>query len=210
MSALELLGVGVILGLSAGIAPGPLFALLVVETVRHGSPAGLRVAIVPLITDPPIILVTLLLLGSLRETGPLLGLVSLAGAALLLHMGIGHLRSHGLPEAAGAAPAGALRRAIAVNLLSPHPYLFWLSVGGAYLAKAMPIGASAAVLFLAGFYACLVGVKLVLALLIGRSRALLGGRAWVVLLRLTGALLCALGIGLLLDGIVLFGLADGS
>jgi len=206
MSAQELLGVGVILGLSAGIAPGPLFALLVAETLRHGSPAGLRVALAPLITDLPIILVTVFLLSALRETTTLLGLVSLVGAALLLHMGIGHLRSRGLPNTVGTVPAGGLGRAIAVNLLSPHPYLFWLSVGGTYLAKAMQIGESALILFLAGFYACLVGTKLVLALVIGRSRALLDARVWVFLLRLTGALLCLLGIGLFFDGIALLGL----
>ncbi|MFA6111330.1 MAG: hypothetical protein WDA75_21445 [Candidatus Latescibacterota bacterium] len=38
---------GLLLGLSAGVAPGPLTALILSETLRHGRAAGLRLALVP-------------------------------------------------------------------------------------------------------------------------------------------------------------------
>ncbi len=48
--------VGILLGLSAGVAPGPLLTLVVSETLSGGVGAGVRVALSPLLSDLPIIL----------------------------------------------------------------------------------------------------------------------------------------------------------
>ena len=62
---LEFLSSGILLGLAAGFAPGPLLVLVISETMRHGIRAGLKVSIAPLITDVPIILVSLIVLNRL-------------------------------------------------------------------------------------------------------------------------------------------------
>ena len=51
---------GAALGLSAGFSPGPLLTLVLTETLHHGVKAGIRVALAPMITDAPIIVLTLL------------------------------------------------------------------------------------------------------------------------------------------------------
>ena len=56
---MEFLFIGLLLGLSSGISPGPLLTLVIAETLRYGLGAGIRVAITPFITDLPIILLTL-------------------------------------------------------------------------------------------------------------------------------------------------------
>ena len=56
------LSAGLLLGLSGGLAPGPLLTLVASETLRHGARAGISVALAPLLTDAPIILATLWLL----------------------------------------------------------------------------------------------------------------------------------------------------
>lgn len=53
---------GILLGLSGGLAPGPLLTLVASETLRHGARAGVRVALAPLLTDLPIVLATVSLL----------------------------------------------------------------------------------------------------------------------------------------------------
>jgi threonine/homoserine/homoserine lactone efflux protein len=65
-----------------------------------------------------------------------------------------------------------LRQAVLVNALSPHPWLFWATVGGPLLVEAGDESAALAVAFLAGFYAMLVGAKVGMAGLveIGRRR----------------------------------------
>ena len=63
---------GATLGFASGISPGPLTTLVVTRTLERGLGGGLRVAIAPLITDAPIVLVSVLLfsvLPPLLETG---------------------------------------------------------------------------------------------------------------------------------------------
>jgi hypothetical protein len=71
---------GAFLGLSCGLAPGPLLALMLAQTLRHGPREGCKIALAPLIIDAPIILVTLVLAAKLAQLRPLLGGVALAGA----------------------------------------------------------------------------------------------------------------------------------
>jgi len=70
------LTIGLILGLSAGIAPGPLLTLVISETLRHDVKAGIRVALAPIITDAPVIILTILLSASLSEFNVILGGIS--------------------------------------------------------------------------------------------------------------------------------------
>ena len=56
---------GFSLGLSAGLAPGPLLALVIQRSLHGGLTSGLRVALAPLITDLPIVILALLLVGRL-------------------------------------------------------------------------------------------------------------------------------------------------
>ncbi|MDY0351510.1 MAG: LysE family transporter, partial [Desulfobulbaceae bacterium] len=93
---LYFLTVGTVLGLSAGFAPGPLLALVISETLRHGIPAGVRVALAPIITDLPIILLTLLVLAKLSAFHNILGALSLAGGLFLLILAWQSLRPRGI------------------------------------------------------------------------------------------------------------------
>ena len=68
-------------GLSGGLSPGPLLALVVAETLARGRRAGFAVAAAPLLTDGPIIAATVLLLGRIESSEPALGIVNLAGGA---------------------------------------------------------------------------------------------------------------------------------
>lgn len=166
-------------GLSGGLSPGPLLALVIAETLTRGRRAGLAVAGAPLITDGPIIGVAVFLLGRIQDSGPALGLVNLAGGALLASYGFAGLRA-ATPEIDEAATSrsawGSLGKGVAVNLLNPSPYLFWLTVGAPTLLAAYDKGLAAAGCFLAVFYLGLVGSKAALAVLVARSRDVLGGR----------------------------------
>ena len=64
---LRAVGTGLLFGASAGLAPGPLLALVVAESVRGGTGCGIRVAAAPLLTDTPIVIGSVLLVGALRR-----------------------------------------------------------------------------------------------------------------------------------------------
>lgn len=199
------LAMGLILGLSAGLAPGPLLTLVVSETLSHGLGAGLRVALAPLITDLPIVLAALFLMGSLKDYHLVLGLISMAGSLVILNMGVGNLRTTGaLADSTGSIPR-SLSRGIMVNLLSPHPYLFWISVGGPFFAKAWDTAPANALAFVLVFYLLLIGSKAGLAWLTARSRSFLSGRAYVWTMKALGLMLCVLAVILALEGLELMG-----
>ena len=191
---------GLSLGLGAGVAPGPLLALVIRSTLQDGVAAGVRVAFSPLVTDVPIILVAVLLAASLPEAA--LGVLGIAGGAFVVWLGIEALRDEpaAAEAAAGAAvPQRSLLRGAVTNALSPHPWLFWVTVGAPILAQG---GVADAVLFLCAFYLLLIGSKVLIAVTLGAGRERLArGRGYAILLRASAVLLLATGVLLTVEGV---------
>jgi threonine/homoserine/homoserine lactone efflux protein len=204
----DFLSAGIFLGLAAGFSPGPLLALVVTETLQYGWRAGIRVALAPVITDAPIIAVFFLVLKNVAH-GPLLGAITLGGAVFVAYLGISTIRAGKRLPGYSDEPPKSLRKAIVVNALSPHPYLFWASVGGPLLVRAAETRFFCGIAFLGGFYGFLVGSKVFLALLAGRSRSFFQGSAYAWTLRLLGLLLLIFAFCLLREGISLFQGAAG-
>jgi threonine/homoserine/homoserine lactone efflux protein len=203
---LAFLTTGIILGLSAGIAPGPLLALVISETLQHDVKAGVTVALAPIITDLPIVIITLLILGKLSGFHSVLGIISIIGGCFILYLGIVNIRTREVHLEINASPTRSLQKGILVNTLSPHPYLFWFSVGGPTMIKAMNKGLLPALAFVLSFYVLLVGAKIVLAQLVGRSRFFLQGNKYILTMRLLGLILILLAGFLFKDGFYLLGI----
>jgi len=190
----------IMLGLAAGLAPGPLLALVMAESLRGGAASGVRVALAPLLTDAPIIALSWGLAGSLDPQSPWLAALSLVGALVVAQLGLAQLRAV-LPETRSAAASGVLRRAAAVNLLNPHPWLFWITLGGPLLAAASNESLWLAVAFLFVFYLLLVGSKVVLALLTARWGRGLTGIGYRRVCNVLGLFLFVFAIRLGWDGV---------
>lgn len=183
---------GIALGLYAGVSPGPLLVLTISETLRHDMAAGMKVASAPVVTDLPIILVTVLVLSRVSGFHGVLGGVSIAGGCFLLYLAFGCIRTRGLEMQVERGRTGPLARGILANALSPHPYLFWITVGGPTIIRAGREGLAPPLAFLAGFYLMLVGSKMTLAVLTGRFKSFLSGRAYRFIMGLLGAMLAVL------------------
>ncbi len=196
---------GSLLGLSAGIAPGPLLALVVSETLAHDVRSGIRVALAPVISDLPIVLVTLFILSKLSDFHFVLGIISLVGGGVILKMGVKGVCTSGVVLDRGNKGSGSLSKGVIVNILSPHPYLFWISVGAPTMTKAMAVNTGSAMAFVASFYLLLIGSKVGLALVVGQSKAFLKGRVYVFTMKCLGGALCALALILFKDGLGLLG-----
>src|SRR5262245_51179384 len=89
----------------------------------------------PFLTDLPIIAFAVVLAAALPEAA--LAALGIAGGAFVVCLGVEALREEPAPVAAAAgeagasasAAAGSLRRGAIVNLLNPHPWVFWIAVG---------------------------------------------------------------------------------
>ncbi|MGC9323466.1 MAG: LysE family translocator [Desulfomonilia bacterium] len=185
---------GVVLGLSAGLAPGPLLTLVIVETVRHGTRAGIKVSFSPLVTDVPIVCASIFIISRISEFMFALGIVSLFGAVFVAYLGVESLRVSGIDMHEDRATEHSLMKGVITNFLNPHPYLFWISVGAPMIVEGWGKDIFSAGLFMIAFYVLLVGSKVMLALGAGQARAFLLGRAYTVCMKILGGLLviCAL------------------
>ena len=180
---------GASLGLAAGLAPGPLHALVFTSSVQRGFGAGARVAVAPLLTDLPIVTFAVLAVGALPSG--VLPVLAAAGGAFIIFLGTGSIRRVGSPDA--GVPMSDLWSGVVANALNPHPWLFWIGVGGPLLVDAWRTGPGRAAALLAGFYALLVGTKLAMAFVFARAGDRLGERARRRAVIAGGALLIGLG-----------------
>jgi threonine/homoserine/homoserine lactone efflux protein len=159
---------GLTLGFSAAAQPGPFQAYLLAQSLRNGASRTLPVALVPLVSDPPMIAVVLAVLA--QVPAGFLRVLHVAGGAIVLWLGAVTLRAARRAQAAAPGAPGAPRgfwRAVLVNLTNPNAWIFWSLVGGPVLARGWRESRPAALLFLAGFYVFLTGGNVALVLAAG-------------------------------------------
>ncbi len=190
------------LGLGAGITPGPLSSLVIHESLRNGWKSGACVALAPPVADVLVVGLVLMVLVQLPLAG--FSVLSLIGGCYVCFLGGETLRTPAptrLAEEGTGSVWLSFRKGLLVNLLNPHPYIFWLTVGGPLVTDNarhdawLPI-----VVFLLGFYGCLVGSKVLIAVLVHGGRARLQGRGYRIALRLSGVALLLFGLLLIWDG----------
>jgi threonine/homoserine/homoserine lactone efflux protein len=202
---LEFLSAGILLGMAAGFAPGPLLVLVISETLRHGIKAGLKVSIAPLITDVPIILVSLLILNKLSEFNPILGCISIFGGLFILYLGYESLKTKGVELNLSSVKTSSFRKGVITNALNPHPYVFYMTVGAPIIYRSISQHILYTVSFVGSFLLLLVGSKVILAMLVERSRTFLKGHLYIWVMRILGVLLITFSIFLFRDGFELLG-----
>lgn len=163
------LGIGIALGLGAGIAPSPLLGLVLANSLRRGFGSGLLTSFSPLFTDLLIIGTSLTLLQIMSAR--MVATLGIVGGVVIIGLALDSLvvarRRDPVPRSA------AMRRVVSesafANLFNPHPWLFWLTAGGALLSTAYDNSPAAAAWFLVGFFGALLGVEVVCARIVSSS-----------------------------------------
>lgn len=204
MTFWQALGLGIGLGIGAGVTPGPLLGLIIAETLRGGWRAGMLVALAPPLGD--VVVVSLCFLVLVRLPEGVLPLLGIGGGLYILFLAWETFRTVApfppAKESSLGDPRRSFSRGLIVNLLNPHPYIFWLTVAGPLVARSYHQSAFGSIIaFVCGFYGCLVGSKLVVALLIHSGRARLQGRGYQIALRASGGLLLIFGLMLMWGGV---------
>lgn len=143
-----------IIGLSGALMPGPVLTVAISETTRRGFWAGPLIVLGHAILE--ITLLALLILGfaDLITKPGLLGVVGIAGGAVLLWMsfdmlrGIRHLRldlSGGKNAWGGPVVAGIL-----TSLANPYWIIWWATIGLGYVIISMEFGFTGVAVFFMG------------------------------------------------------------
>lgn len=200
--SLEFAAYGTLLGVSAGVSPGPLSTLVISHTLQHGAKEGMKVAVSPILTDLPIIALGLLLFTNLADLNMALGLVSFFGFLFISFLAWQSVTFQPVEIEFKAVAPRSFTKGMLVNFLSPNPYVFWLGVGVPMVLDAYQSGIVPPIVFALCFFVLIIVSKGLLAVLVGRSRSLLRGAAYIWVMRSLGLLLFGFALKLLYDGLV--------
>jgi threonine/homoserine/homoserine lactone efflux protein len=196
--------VGLSLGIALASAPGPVQAVLLGEAVRGGVARGFRALAGANLTFGFLLMCLALGLSLAPPSGPLLRILKIGGGVLLLWFAAEGLRSAqqtgGAPEERRGLPPAA-RGALAV-ILNPGGWLFLGAVASPLFAEATHQGGTAnSLLAVAALMTGLaIGDGAVVFLGVGVRRT--GERVGLWVRRILGFVLAALGLWLLMDGVI--------
>lgn len=197
---------GIIFGLSSGLTPGPLFALVISETLRHGKSGGIKIAIAPLLTDLPIVLSTIFILSRLKEIDFVLGIISFFGSIFIVYLAYESIAFNASNIKVWELKGQSVRKGVIANFLNPSPYIFWLAIGAPTVVDAFGKSVLSSFLFIFGMYFFMVGAKIMIAILTAKSHFLLRSRNYVYIMRTLGVILIIIAIVFIKNGFQYFGI----
>ena len=186
---------GVTYAFAAAVQPGPFQSYLISQTLSIGWRRTLPAAFAPLLSDGPIIVLTVILLS--RIPGWLINVLQCAGGIFLLSLAVHAWKTWKNFDSENinhpASSRKTLIEAMLVNFLNPAPYLGWSLVMGPLLLKGWRESTLNGIALLLGFYATMVLSQMGIVLLFARA-----GKLGVQVNR---ALLCLSAIGLMCFGL---------
>jgi len=183
------------------MAPGPLLFLVISETIKGDKVNGILIALSPILTDLPIIIATVYGLKAIGDVQTILGILSIIGALFLVYIGVQNLRLVQPASIDNRNYNNSLKRGVITNLLSPHPYIFWITIGAPTFIKASAQSGSAPYLFVAGFYLLLVGSKIGVALLTTSAKDFLHSKMYMLIIKLSGIIIIILAVFMGIEGL---------
>ena len=123
-------------GLVAGINPGPLGVFVIHQTMSRGFRSGLFASCVPIVTDLPIVVIVALLTLKLGELDWFVAVISIIGSLYLAVIAYRIFESPGeFDTDAEEIPSVDWLAGVKMNFLNPVPYIFWGTVGSAYINR---------------------------------------------------------------------------
>ena len=186
---------GITYAFAAAVQPGPFQSYLISQTLSIGWRRTLPAAFAPLLSDGPIIVLTVILLS--RIPGWLINVLQCAGGIFLLSLAVHAWKTWKNFDSENinhpASSRKTLIEAMLVNFLNPAPYLGWSLVMGPLLLKGWRESTLNGIALLLGFYTTMVLSQMGIVLLFARA-----GKLGVQVNR---ALLCLSAIGLMCFGL---------
>jgi threonine/homoserine/homoserine lactone efflux protein len=199
---------GVVFGLTAGITPGPLLTLVFSETLKHGTKEGIKISFAPLLTDLPIVLGAIYLVSYITNLLTLYGFIAILGSIFLSYLAYESIFFRGINTNNSTLRPQSIKKGIIANFLNPAPYIFWITIGSPIVLQAKERNLFAALSFIASMYICLVGSKVLVAFLVGRSRLFLKSNTYIYIIRGLGIVLFLFAIRFFIYGLHYFSIVD--
>lgn len=189
-------------GLAAGLNPGPLGIFVIHQTISKGNRHGFFASLIPFITDVPIVILISLLSLNLGELKWFTSTISIIGSIYLLFLA--YKIFHSTPNILSSNENSAIGtttswlNGVKLNALNPAPYIFWGSVGNAYIIEST---ATEAIIFVFCLLLTLCVTKFIVALLVKSLGKRFNHNAYALLLKCLSLSLVFFSVKLFISGI---------
>src|SRR3989338_45440 len=168
--SISFLVIGAVLGITWGFTPGPLFTLVISETLKYGPKEGIKIGIAPLLTDVPVIILSFFIVFALSDIDFILGIISILGAIVMVYYGYETILIKNIKIELKNVRPQSIKKGVITNYLNPHMYVSHFAVSGPILVKALKVSVLSPILFVVGFMSILVLSKISLVLIAHKSR----------------------------------------
>jgi len=163
---------GIGYGFAAAAQPGPFQAYLISQTLSNGWRRTLPAALAPLISDGPIIVLTLVVLSHVPVWFQ--RFLYIVGGLFILYLAYSAFVAWRNFDEAGVVTHSGSRqsavRAAMMNALSPGPYLYWSLVTGPILLAGWRKAPVNGIGFLVSFYATIILSLIAIIVVFGTAR----------------------------------------
>lgn len=177
-----------LLSIISAATPGPLTTLIISETLKHGKMAGIKIAVAPLFTDLPILLLSLFVLSKLEQLNILLGAISFFGACYLGYLAYTNITTKSIHLDASSGNKSFMKGVVS-NFLNPNPYIFYFSILGPMIVKGMQTNLLLGPISIFIFLGVFVFLNILVALLVHRAKQFFNSKKYVYVIRILGLIL---------------------
>ena len=204
-----------VVGLSATIPPGTIFAMTVAESAENGSKAEYMVILGHALVEMLVVVMLYLGLGIFLSSGLVKVVVGLFGGVVLLWTGGNLLKDvyqrkvkYSMEEPGMVdswyGVSDPVFRGVIASVANPYFLLWWATVGGSFILKGSSfLGWLAPLVFLLSHWVFDIPWFAFTSYTVDRGRVFLGGKGFMVLLGICGGSLAVLGLIYVREGLKL-------
>jgi len=196
---------GLVIGLTGALAPGPTLVATVNTAVTGGWKTGPRVSAGHALVEAVIFSGIVLGLGTVPAVTEYAGLIGAVGGTALVLFGVLTLKGAGSPAPGSPVPEGSGRQpgrgtanpylaGAVTSVANPYFWVWWFSVGSALVLAAAQQAFFFALAFLAGHWSADFGWYTAVSAGVHRGRRIFDERAYTWVLRGCGLFLILFGI----------------
>ena len=197
-----------VVGFSGAMMPGPLLAVGVAETPRHGWQTGPIISIGHAIAEIFVVVILSLGLAALAQSRIVTSIIGIVGGTALILMGISmgydilkRKVNYEIVQQEKKSSHKLAGKGITATLSNPFWFVWWGTTGLAFLVKSLKFGFIGPVVFYFGHILSDFVWYSVVSVLIWMGKTLIMGRGMQILILACSVFLVYLGITFIVDGI---------
>jgi threonine/homoserine/homoserine lactone efflux protein len=201
-----------IVGFSGAVVPGPMFTMVVTSVAKNGFKASVFIVIGHALTE--LIILILFLAGILKYLNNeiVIKVIGITGGAALLYLSfdliysvlknkikISFKKENSNKKEYNKNSGFSFFQGMFVSVINPYWYIWWVTVGAAFLLKSIRLGISGVSFFYIGHISSDFIWYLIIGFLVSKGRKFLNEKVYKTIIILCGIFLLYSGIKFIID-----------